>query len=768
MSAESASLPSMFIWGQIVGAPAIGFTIVAHSQNIDAARAESLRHRVMSLLTLPVHKTIGQAFGVNLEDNTVYFVNYEQSVKPQVGRGEFTQEYHVVWDMKAFASQHYRFWSVATPREQLYTAVEEVILVEHLRADIPDDASLLCNALQADGALILGVLNSILGQNNTVRIATTGSTTRDAALMQAVHLLVPPPLRPQVTFATNVTAARSTPFLVSFCDAPDILQAGVAFQPEQLNGYRVPGYASLIHLYLETHPDRTGAARLVEAFSDLQYDREVSCENLGNDLAVGLWDRIAIDLVSKLWNSLGRLDPDVLLLALKSRQDQSAGRQAILERVVAWLGDYAAEGHSLTTYIEHLVDALQRSQQTTKLALHVLPLRWREQTDLILEVCDALVRSPDGSRRELWTSFILPLLQATRFARDEHAARAETWLVSDTIRLDQFLEICDVNKPRNLYELVNRLTQQGHIPNSAALLELSERHPSLLELRETVKFLEQNDSQKVATGLAAVSHTSPHAYEGLVVLLVELLLHKPLSGHLPRLVGILRSAIQLTGLPALGRESARQALLLFRAVSTQLAAIEITRSLLDLGQQLGMDPKDILATLSRSAQIRYYVHMCTHAPDCMDNRLKYFDVIANLLMDPDISLVSLSREELLILILMYEKYNEEPAVGRLDEELQRRESVEQVPTHSQITRVDDLRQATSLLPCVCCGAEFQEQDEYVLCPKCKRPYHVKCWIKVGQMCIKRSCRWQFADLWKRIALKRPRRQRSKSSPDRGK
>ncbi len=756
MSAEKVPAPVVFVWGQLIGSPSVGYTIVAHSRGIDAPQAETLRHRVMSQLRLPTNRAPGQVFALSADDSTVFFMEFETSAQPQSGGGDFTQEYYVVWDSKAFSDHGSRFWSASLPLGQVYATLHELAEADLFRTDTSDDSTLLWATLQSYRTLVYGILDSLVGQDSMVSVATSGDVAQDAAVLRAVHLLVPQSLRSRVGFVTNVTPTKEDPFRVCFCHASESGQNEIAFQPEPFAGYQIPGYASQIYMLCEACSDRAELARLIEVLSELPVHSGAQWRRLKDDLAAALWDRSAIGLVSKLSNSLGKLDCDLLIRALWSREDQPASRQAIVEQVAVWLGERATEEQILTNYIDHLADALQRSEQTADLALHVLPQYWRTQPNLVLDLCDALLRRHDASRRELWSGFILPLLEAMRFAHDEHVVRADTWLVSGTIQLDQFLQVCDANKPQSLYEIVSRLVRQGRIPNPDALRELSERHPSLVELSESVRYLEQDDTRNVVTELVAVSRSSRPGYERFVVLLVQLLLSKPSSTHLPRLIRVLASAVGMAGLPSLSRESVEQVLSMFLAISEQSEASETTRELLSLGQQFGVDEKEVLLSLTRSAQLRYFVDLFMYVPDCMLNRQKYLQAVAELLVVSETPIENLSKQELSILTSLYKNHAVWPVVKRLETEYQRRNA--KPPTlegHHALIAARSEHTALSL-PCVSCGVELGEQDEYVLCPKCKRPYHTRCWIGVGQKCVKFGCRWRYSDLWERTTGKASR------------
>lgn len=757
------SYPALFVWGQLIGTPTAGYTIVLHSENLEAVDAEQLRHHIVGTLQFSPTLSAGQVFYSHPRDHLLIYMVLERSVKPQVGRNHFPQETHVVWDADAFQRNQERFWEFSLPTGEVYSSLK---IVPSLLAR-PDldraDLVFLANILHAHQALILSVIDAILRWGDPVSLAASDSIVQDAAFMCAVHLLLPSSLRRHITFSTNLDLASDMTLRVRFLDEKTSPRVGLVeeFQPVPLSGYRLPDYASLLYHFLDTHSSPDDLAYLVSVVSTLPFSDSWLNSNLAQCLSAGLWDRIGIQLVHRLQQSDCTIDLDTALLALKA----TGGNEDYRKTLIEWaLDQFVTSKQSVVVRsIHHLAIAIRSVPQLANVCLVKLPLTWQTHPDLLILLCDDLVSEPGVVGSPIWNEFIIPLITSVNFPENQHISTAAQWLASQQIQPDHFFQICDAKAPYSLYDEVVKVLHQGHITDASTLIELSQRHVVLDELKRAFQQLE---TQETKTALQEITQVAEPSRPAFIILLLEVSHSRLPVSQLPHALAVINRTVDNFGPSHINENHARQLLTCFHAITNAQFAVSTPRELLHLGQQLGLKINEILASFSPTAQLRYYVDRCVNNRSVLDHRQVYRNVLGDLIIQPEVALHGLSKEELRTLHIMYKAYDELDVVLRIEATFREVYGVEpgdntSTAAHSSTLVVTSIEEATSIhstksadnqlidgmsnspsrsisLPCPVCGKAASASENVRKCPNCGRVYHISCWEKKGQ-CIKCEC-----------------------------
>lgn len=768
MNEHRQGYPNMFVWGQLIGAASAGFGIVAHSPNLDPAQAELSRHRLVSGFRFPTTPVIGQVFAVGIKDNAVFRMCYERSNNPQVGRGHFTQEYYAVWDTDTFEQGQSRFWTLEFPMGRVFSSREVMTGSGIYETAEVDDTDFLHNALRTKQGRVLGTISALLGQGSSVVLESMGGIEHDAAFMRAVHLLVPPCFRRYLSFATNLETAQGPTLRVYFAERTPETGFVAELRPVPVDSYAIPDYASLLHAFLETHTSREELSQLQAVLASIQLDGCEFNSSMAPDLSARLWEKVGVDVVQRLLRSGKEIGPNPILMALKTTEGQIANRHELLEWTISYIAHLDDQSDSSLRHIDRLAMAIFDSRATAELSLTAIPENWALKPEFTLRLCNSLVCSPDFVRSRSWDEFIIPLIRASRFPKDQHVSFAVQWLVSKRIVVDRFLQLCDVNEPIGFYCEIVDLLRKGYIPDPGALIEFSKRHPALAELAETFTHLEAQEDQEAANELDGLSQPSRPPF---VVLLLEVLHSRLPVGQIPRLLAGLNRAIRIVGMSSLDSQSTANLLACFRTITETPCPPDTPRELLRLGGQLGVSTDDVLASFSCTARLRYYVDVCSSGSDPVENRLKYRQAMGNIIMQPEVSLDQLTQEEYLSLIVLFKVFQDWDAVGRLERDYFTRFGTEpgdkfvtledlaisdtsgvansEAPELASLSFARDAdrrfvstHQTTAdfdSLGCPGCKQSISELVKAKRCPSCGYFYHEKCWEELNHKCFRIEC-----------------------------
>lgn len=745
MNEHRQGYPNMFVWGQLIGAASAGFGIVAHSPNLDPAQAEISRHRLVSGFRFPTTPVIGQAFAVGIKDNVVFRMCYERSSNPQVGRGHFTQEYYAVWDRDTFEQGQSRFWTLEFPMGRVYSSRESLTDLGIWGIAEADDIDFLHKALRSNQGRVLGTISALLSQGSSVVLEGQGSIEHDAAFMRTVHLLVPPCFRRHLSFATNLETAQGAPLRVYFAERMPETGFAAELRPVPVDSYVIPDYASLLHAFFETHTGREELSQLQGVLASIQLDGCEFDSSMAPDLSARLWDKVGVDVVQRLLRSGKRIGPDPVLLALRTASGQITNRQELLDWTISHIATIDAQSVSALGHLDHLATAVFDSQATAELSLTAIPEMWSDRPGLILRLCHSLVSFPGFMSSRSWSEFVIPMIQASSFPEDQHVPFAVEWLVSKRITIDQFLQLCDVNEPMGFYGNIVDLIRKGYIPDPGALIEFSRRHRALAELADTLTHLEAQEDQEAANELDGLAQPSLPPF---IVLLLEVFHSRMPVGQIPRLLAGLNKAVRIVGMSSLDNQSTANLLACFRTITEAPCPPDTSRELLRLGGQLGVSTDAVLASFSSTARLRYYVDVCSSGPDLVENRLKYWRAMGDIIMQPNVSLGQLTREEQQMLIVVFKAYQYGDAVNRLESEASSVAGSEapNIESLSSVRDADRGRVSTpqttadpGLLGCPGCKQPISEPVKAKPCASCGYFYHEKCWEELNQKCFRNDC-----------------------------